>query len=366
MICETEVDLVDGVILAAQLCDGRPTDLLAEPVAAPGLTGTVFIGRVARADRRAGIVFVEIGTARQAALPLPGSHQAWREGDTILVQATGEPREDKGPPVTTDLTLPGRFLLRTPSRPGLSLSKRLGKDLRWRLSQALTTRIGEGWTVRTAAAIAAEDLVLAEAERLEAIWQAIAGRIPAPPGVVHPAFGVAARMVLDHPEATVIRIGDAGLCRSLQGWLRRFAPDLMPLLVQEPTAIADEVPALLAPEVGLPSGGSLVIEPTRALVAVDVNTGASRDARVTNLEAAAALPCQLRLRNLGGLVVVDFIPAGRQGRAQALKRLAEGLASDPAQVRLAERFTGLGLAELTRQRRGMSLAEAFAAARLHA
>ena len=97
-------------------------------------------------------------------------------------------------------------------------------------------------------------------------------------------------------------------------------------------------------------------------MAVDVNAGASRDARIANLQAAAELPRQLRLRNLGGLVIVDFVAAGRQGRARALRCLAEGLSEDPAQVRLSDGFTSLGLAELTRQRRGLSLAEAFAIA----
>ena len=366
MINEIEVDLVDGVILAALLQDGRPVDLLAEPVEAPGLTGGVFLGRIARADKRAGMAFVEIGTDRQAALPLPADPQTCREGDQILVQATGEPRDGKGPPVTADIALPGRFLLRTPRRPGLSLSKRLGRDVRQRLEQSLTARVGEGWTVRTAAADAPEALVQAEAEWLDAIWQVIVGRTTPQPGLIHPAPGVVARTVLDNSQAVVVRVGDSHLHRSLQGWLRGCAPDLLPRLAHEPAAIADEIPALLAPEVGLPSGGSLVIEPTRALVAVDVNAGSGRDARTANLEAAAELPRQLRLRNLGGLVVVDFIPAARQGRVRALRRLAEGLAADPAQVRLAEAFTNLGLAELARQRRGLSLAEAFAAARRRA
>lgn len=358
---ELAIDLVEGVVLAARLEGARPTDLLPEPAAAPGLTGAVFRGRVARVDRRAGLAFIDIGAGRQAALSLDGDKSAIREGGTLPVQATGEAREGKGPPVTADIALPGRFLLRTPNRPGLSLSKRLGKPARKTLTDALAG-LGEGWTVRTAAADAPIELVLDEATRLDRLWQAIAGQSGPLPAQAHPPPGVAVRTILDAPEASTIRVGDGGLFRSLQAWARAFAPDLLDRLAHDPVEIADMLPGLLAPECPLPGGGSLMIEPTRALVAVDVNAGAARDAAVANLEAAAELPRQLRLRNLGGLVVVDFIPAGRKGRAQALRRLAEGVAGDPAQVRLAESFTTLGLAELTRQRRGFSLAEAVAAA----
>lgn len=358
---EIEADLVEGVVLAARIEGGRPTDLLPEPAAAPGLTGAVFRGRVARADRRAGLAFIDLGTGRQAALPLTGDPGEIREGEALPVQATGEAREEKGPPVTADIALPGRYLLRTPHRAGLSLSRRLGKPARKALTDALAD-LGAGWTVRTAAADAPVERVLEEGQRLDSLWQAIAGRSGPAPAQLHPPPGVAVRAILDAPEASAIRVGDAGLFKRLQAWARGFAPDLLDRLAHEPVEIADRLPGLLAPECPLPGGGSLVIEPTRALVAVDVNAGAARDAASANLEAAAELPRQLRLRNLGGLVVVDFIAAGRKGRAQALRRLAEGVAGDPAQVRLAEGFTALGLAELTRQRRGFSLAEAFAAA----
>jgi ribonuclease E/ribonuclease G len=360
---EIEIDRVEGVVLAARLENGRPTDLLPEPADAPGLAGAIFLGRVARVDKRAGVAFLDLGTARQAAVPLPRDAEKAREGAAVAVQVTGEAREDKGPPATLDLALPGRFLLRTPRRPGLSLSKRLDADARRALEDALAGRLDEGWTVRTAATAVPVDRVLEEAERLDRDWRAIAAHGGAPPALLHPAPGVAVRTLLDTPDAAAIRVGDAGLFKAVQAWARGFAPDLLDRLAREPTDIADRLPDLLDPDVPLPGGGSMAIEPTRALVAVDVDAGSGRDAAAANLAAAAELPRQLRLRNLGGLVVVDFIPAGKRARGPAFRRLAEALADDPARVRLAERFTTLGLAELTRQRRGFSLAEAVARTR---
>src|SRR5690606_27950138 len=122
--------------------------------------------------------------------------------------------------------------------------------------------------------------------------------------------------------------------------------------------IPDALPDLLAPELGLPSGGSIMIEPTRALTAIDVDAGSARDPALANREAATAIARQLRLRNIGGIVVIDFISTARNAaRERLLRDLRDALADDPARLRGADRVSPLGLVELARQRRGRSLAE---------
>ncbi len=172
---------------------------------------------------------------------------------------------------------------------------------------------------------------------------------------------MAERLILDHPDLVAIRVSPVPRHRALKAWLCRAAPELAERLHREPVDLLDHVPALLDPEVPLAGGGSLAIEPTRALTAIDVDAGAARDPLAANLAAAAEIGRQLRLRNIGGLVVVDFISLDRaEARAQVMQRLRGAVAEDPAQLRLSAGFSALGLVELARQRRGRSLAEAVA------
>jgi len=361
---EIAIDAAGGAVVAALLVDGRPTDILAEPRAAPGVTGAVWLGRVRRIDRQAGAVFVDLGLARDGFLNIAaaerGSGPAPAEGRPMLVQATGEPREAKGPPLTRDIALPGRWLVHVPLSPGVAVARRLGEAARRAWRERLGA-VADGWIVRTAGAGAAPDAVLAEAERLHAEWQALsraaAAAAPDAPVPLRPAPGVAERMILDAPDAAAIRVGDADLHRALAARLRRALPDLAARLAREPVDVVEWLPPLLAPEVALPSGGRLTVEQTRALTAIDVDTGAARSALPTDLEAAAEAARQLRLRNIGGLVVIDFVSEAPAARSQVLDRLRAALKGDPAQVRLGG-ATALGLVELARERRGFGLAEA--------
>jgi len=186
---------------------------------------------------------------------------------------------------------------------------------------------------------------------------AAAAAAPDAPVPLRPAPGVAERMILDAPDAAAIRVGDADLHRGRAARLRRALPDLAARLAREPVDVVEWLPPLLAPEVALPSGGRLTVEQTRALTAIDVDTGAARSALPTDLEAAAEAARQLRLRNIGGLVVIDFVSEAPAARSQVLDRLRAALKGDPAQVRLGG-ATALGLVELARERRGFGLAEA--------
>ena len=169
---------------------------------------------------------------------------------------------------------------------------------------------------------------------------------------------VARRLILDTLDVDEIRVDDPQRQRALRAWLKTAAPSLVGLVQDQPLDLAEEIEALLAPEVPLSKGASIVIEPTRALTAIDVNAGAGADFFQVNREAARTIARQLRLRNIGGIVVVDFISMKRRDSRSALVEAFRGaLDDDPAHIRMSRAMSGLGLVELARERRGLSLAE---------
>ncbi len=362
---EIWIDEAEDVILAAVVAEDGPTDLLAERRDRPDLTGAVFLGRVARVDRAAQAAFVDLGLGQDGYLKLRDGVADVAAGAPLLVQVIGEPRDGKGAELTLDLALPGRFLVHTPHSPGVAVSRALGAAERAAWRDRLAGQSG-GWVVRRAAASAAAETVLAEA----AFLAARAGKLQTEAAAVDPARGpvrllappgAAERLILDHPGIAAIRVGPAALHRHLRGWLRAAAPDLAGRLVPGPVDVIESIPALVDPVVALPGGGSLTIETTRALTTIDVDAGTARQGLAVNLAAAAVIPRQLRLRNIGGIVVIDFISLDRRAQQdQVMARLRAALAGDPADIRLGSGVSPLGLVELARRRRGRSLAEAVA------
>jgi Rne/Rng family ribonuclease len=206
----------------------------------------------------------------------------------------------------------------------------------------------------------AVDAVLDEATRLARRWEAIADRAEATraPALLEPAPGAARRLILDHPDAARIVVDGGALLRPLQRWAEAAVPDLASRIAAGAAPLGDALDALLSPTVPLPSGGSITIEATRALTVIDVDGGRAPDHVRANREAALEIARQMRLRNIGGIVVVDFISMRRGGdRAALLNAFRGALADDPLKVQLGEALSPLGLAELARERRGQALAD---------
>ncbi len=297
----------DGEIRLAGVVEDRTlTDLMAERADAAVRPGDVYLARVDRRLRDAGAAYVDLGLDRLAFLPDAGSVP----GKTVLVQVVRAAREDKSVEVTRDIAVPGHRLVFRPFGAGIAVSRRLDPGA----VRSFRPEPPGGWILRAAAADATEAEIGEEAGRLAAIWRGIADRADpeAAPRRLHRGPDAAARLILDAPHIDAVCIEDSGWSKSLTAWLGAVDPALANVMRGAPMDLTEEVPALCLPEVPLPAGGSIVIEPTRALTAIDVNAGAASDPVQVNRQAARAIARQLRLRNIGGIVVVDFISMKRR------------------------------------------------------
>ncbi len=334
--------------------------------------GSVHLGRVISVDPGLAAAFVEIGTDRPGLLPLrDAGRPSPSAGDGVLVQVTRAAVEDKGVRLSARPVLAGRGLALRPGRSGIAFAANLSDPPeRERIRELLRSEfaVGRGLNVdRRAVALSAE-LLRAEARRLIGEWGAIADRAASmsPPAMVSQGPDAIGRALLDWASPDIeILCNDRALAASLAARLAEGLPDLAvvprfdpsPLLL-EAERVEEQLEAALRPEAPIPGGGFLLIEPGRTLTAVDVNSGgADKRPREVNLAAAEEIAHQLRLRAIGGLVVIDFIDLRTpSARGPVLERLAQSLSHDPAGCELAG-ATRLGLVELTRRRTGPNLAE---------
>lgn len=361
---------------AALIEDGRLQALELWREDEPWEAGAIYLGRVARVVPSLRAAFVELGLARPGLLALGGG--APEEGAAVLVQLRRAPEAEKGALLTREVSLAGRQLAWRPLGAGLRLSRRITDAAEHARLEAVGRELladGGGLVLRSRAAGAEMGALAAEAAALREGWrriEAAALRAKAP-ALLHREEPVAAAL-REHlaPELEAVWLDRAGGFGRARDWCRRRAPwaearlrlDEGPPALFERHGVEAEIEAALAPEVALPSGGRLAIETTRALTAVDVDSGArderggrEAEALACNLEAAAALARQLRLRRIGGLVVVDFLRlAGAGDRAAVLAALDRALARDPTPTRRTG-FSALGLVELARRRDGPALAE---------
>ncbi len=382
----------------AFLDDGRLSGLAVENRAAPeagaAMTGTVWLGRVLRVVSGIAGAFVEIGLpkagflgARDAAAlgadaagPGAGAEtiaKRVREGDALILQGRKAPQGEKGVKLTADIALPGRYLVHTPRSPGVKFSNRIADAVeRTRLAVALGDLGAAGFILRTQACGASAAEIAAEAAALMRQWQAIAAaaKAAAAPAELWRDAPLALRSLRDHltPDVAAVWFDDrAALAEARRfaeaaglGGIDRLGRHEGPAPLFEHYGVEAEIERALAPEVALASGGRIAIETTRALTAIDVDSGAyagGADLEATalrvDLEAAAEIARQIRLRNLGGIVAIDFIPLKEAAnRARLLAALRAGLAHDAAPTRLFG-YSALGLVELTRRRQGPPLAE---------
>lgn len=379
------VTAADGGRKIALVDDRRLVEYRLDDPRTRSRIGDIHLGRVHRVETGIGAAFVDIGIERAGLLPL-GEHAGTPvEGEAVLVQVTRDGRDGKGVRLTGRPVLPGLALVFDPHHAGVSISRRIGDaEAADRLQAAVRPLLepGDGFIVRSAARSATPEALAAEAARLRGAWRQIeAARAGArPPACLYRDDALLALLRDAGAGVDEIVVPTAGAATALRDRLAAALPDLAARVVARPVRdwlpgldeIKEQVADALEVEVALPSGGSLLFEPGRTLTAIDVNSGgaaresggrraAERRFLQANLEAAAEIARQLRLRNIGGIVVIDFIDLeATAARRQVVAALEAALAADPAPCWIGP-MSRLGLVEMTRRRRGPSLAEMLTA-----
>ena len=383
MSVEILVNVTPRECRAALIQQGVVQELYVERANRRGFAGNIYRGRVNRVLPGMQAAFVDVGLERAAFLhatdiaPDAEIGALVNEGDLLLVQVRKDPIGTKGARLTTDVILPSRFLVHLPRGSGIGVSARIEDGAeRLRLRQAIGTDAGErgGWILRTAAEGADAAALRADREFLERLWTLIRERSASAPAgtrlhedlalplrLLRDLSGEApTRILVDEPAAQAAMVEFAGtFMPEFAGCIELHAGE-RPLFDQ--FGVDEEIERALDRKVALKSGGYLMFDQTEAMTTIDVNTGAyvgHRDLEDTiyrtNLEAAAAIARQLRLRNLGGIVIADFIdmtePAHRESVLQAL---GQALATDHVRTQISG-VSALGLVEMTRKRTRESL-----------
>jgi ribonuclease E len=359
------------------------------------MVGNVYLGRVQNVLPGMEAAFVDVGRGRNAVLyagevnwspeDLDGAprriEHVLKSGQSIMVQVTKDPIGGKGPRLTAQISLPGRYLVLAPNSDVTGVSRRLGVVERNRL-KAIYRRIKpeqHGLIVRTAAAGATEEALTADLERLLNEWASIekAAKRAKAPAVLYEEPELTLRVVRDlftDEEYRELATDSTRLYEQIVGYLAGIAPDLLPKLrlhqgslpVFEEYRIVEQILKGLDRKVWLPSGGYIVIDRTEALTVIDVNTGKSvgktnleETVVNTNVEAAREIARQLRLRDIGGMIVIDFIDMLlEQNKKKVIGAMKEALAQDKSRSQVFD-ISPLGLLEVTRKRVSGGLLESF-------
>jgi ribonuclease G len=387
----------------AVLEDDRLAELYIERPAARGVAGNVYKGRVSRVLPGMQAAFVDIGLERDAFLYVddvreeltdlqevdlgedrvaaepveaPSITELLRQGQEIVVQAIKDPLPNKGARVSTHVTLPGRYLVYAPTGRHRGVSRRIeDAEERQRLRDlAAGLDLPGGWIIRTAAEGKAEDELLPDATFLRGLWERLRQRADNTSGaaLLHQDLDLAVRVVRDllGPDFAVVWVEGEEAYERIVDFLDQVQPlllDRVRLYRQENAlferfGVEEAIEEALQPKVWLKSGGYLVINPTEALVAIDVNTGRfvggsnlDDTIRRTNLEAVEEIVRQVRLRNLGGILVLDLIDmAPPEHREEVFAALESALKRDRAKNKVLS-ISEFGLVELTRKRSRPSL-----------
>jgi ribonuclease E len=391
----------------AVLEDGVLVEHFVTSPASASLVGNIYLGIVQNVLPSMEAAFVDIGRGRNGVLyagevnwdaaGLGGTNrkieQALKPGDYVVVQVSKDPVGHKGARLTTQVSLAGRYLVYVPGASSTGISRKLPDGERQRLKEILREVVPSdaGVIIRTASEGVKEDDIRADVNRLQERWKQIEVQAE---DITAKAAGAAVALY-EEPDVLVKVIRDlfnedfSGLIVSgddawntINDYVNSVAPDLVPRLTKyEPAVpegpdvfavhrIDEQLVKAMERKVWLPSGGTLVIDRTEAMTVVDVNTGkftgsgGNLEETVTrnNLEAAEEIVRQLRLRDIGGIVVIDFIDMVLESnRDLVLRRLTEALARDRTRHQVSE-VTSLGLVQLTRKRLGTGLVEAFSTA----
>ena len=360
--------------------------------------GNVYLGRVQNVLPSMEAAFIDIGKGRNAVLyagevnwdaagiaegQTRKIEHVLKTGQSVLVQVTKDPIGQKGARLTSQISLPGRYLVYVPGGAMSGISRRLPDQERSRLKSILKNLIPEeaGVIVRTASEGASEEELERDVIRLKAQWEDIEEKAENPstssPSLLYSEPDLTVRVIRDIFNEDFRRLivqGDEAW-DEINNYLGHIAPELTSKIEKwsgsrdlfAENRIEDQLAKAFDRKVYLPSGGSLVIDRTEAMIVIDVNTGkfigkgGNLEETVTknNLEAAEEIARQLRLRDMGGIIVIDFIDmALESNRDQVLRRLVECLGRDRTKHQVAE-VTSLGLVQMTRKRVGQGLIEAF-------
>ncbi|MEJ2132623.1 MAG: Rne/Rng family ribonuclease, partial [Gammaproteobacteria bacterium] len=407
------INVNDFETRVALLRNGQVQEIHLQRSSGPSVTGNIYRGQVVRILPGMQAAFVDIGlerpgflhardihaplilTAKAAATaeseddasapreePVPDIRELIHDGQMLVVQASKDPIAAKGARLTTHLALASRFLVLMPLSTHIGVSQRIEDDcerdrLR-RLAGQIRNVLGvcHGLIVRTAAEGMSDPEIAADLRFLLRVWEQVEADIEgsAPGTLLYEDLPLHTRVLRDLVEQDVqsIKIDAADTCERVKSFIQRFMPeygrrvefydDPQPLF--DRYNVEEELGRALAQRVPLKSGGYLVIEQTEAMITIDVNTGGYVGSRNleetvfrTNLEAASMIPRQLRLRNLGGIIVIDFIDMEDvEHQRQVLRALEKASEQDPARVRISG-LSSLGLVEMSRKRTRESLAQ---------
>ena len=363
------------------------------------LTGNIYRGRVVRILPGMQAAFVEIGLDRPGFLhardidaprisvaePDPVQkdiRDLVHEGQSLLVQVAKDPIATKGARLTTNIALASRYLVLLPLSAHIGISQRIEDAVeRERLREATETAraaahcdAAPGFIIRTAAEGVGSALLEADVRMLQRVWKRVDERaqLQDTPAMVYQELPLHTRVIRDFtgPDLKAVKIDEPSTYQRVHDFVAQFLPEYVdrvqfydePVAMFDRFGIEDEIERALDSRVALRCGGYLIIEQTEAMTTVDVNTGGFVGARNledtvyrANLEAAAILPRQLRLRNLGGIVVVDFIDMDdEEHRRQVLRTLEKACETDPSRIRISG-ISELGLVQISRKRTRESL-----------
>jgi ribonuclease E len=385
-----QIVIAEHLRIAAVLSDERVDEL----IVAQGRyqIGDVYLGTVENVLPGIDAAFVNIGESEKNGFihitdlgPLrlrkggAGITELLEPRQKVLVQVMKEPTGTKGPRLTGNLSLPGRFLVLQPHGQGVSISRRIDSENERNRLRALGVLIkppGSGLLVRTEAEGVSEDLLIDDLESLLRQWEAIqqAAETASPPVLLNRDEDFIHRVLRDFysPEVVRVVVDTPDAVARVNAFLGADQTTLSVEHHEESGEILEHykvnaaIRDALKPRVDLPSGGYVIIEPTEALTVIDVNSGSftrSANARETvlwtNCEAAVEIARQLRLRNIGGVVIVDFIDMdSRRDQLQLLEHFTQATRHDSARPQVAQ-LTELGLVELTRKRQGQNIYELF-------
>jgi ribonuclease G len=360
--------------------------------------GSIYKGKVQNVLPGMGAAFVDIGLGRNAFLyvddinkqplnigdvEITAGHSGFtigekvKKGDEILVQIVKEPRGLKGARISTNISLPGRYLILMPTGRYSGVSRKIDSAEERNRLKAVMKRIrpeGMATVVRTAAAGVSEAELIADLGVLIRMWHGILEtyKRAAAPSLLHKDMNLVYKAARDFitPDVERVLIDDEDEYRKIRDFLQLLGPQYLDRVeyynsgrsLFEDFRINEELAKLMKPKINLPSGGTIVIESTEALTVIDVNSGKFTGGRnledtilKTNLEAAAEIARQVRLRDIGGIVVVDFIDMGSEAsRSKVIKALEDGLRRDRTRATI-QSFSNLGLLEFTRKRVGKDL-----------
>jgi ribonuclease G len=358
-----------------------------------GIVGNIYQGRVVRVLPGMQSAFIEIGLERTAFLhvadiwgernggdPARPIERILTEGQSLMVQVLKDPIGSKGARLTTQVSIAGRLLVHLPQERHIGISQRIedeaGRELLRSRIQALAADADSGgYIVRTVAEDASDDELAADIAYLRRLWHEIQqrSRVAQPPSLLHHDLTLVQRVLRDlvTRETQAILVDSRENFQKLVAFAEEYVPQVASRLQhytgERPLfdlhGVEDEIEKALARRVDLKSGGYLIIDQTEAMTTVDVNTGGFVGARSfddtifkTNLEAAQTIARQLRLRNLGGIIIVDFIDMDTaEHREAVLAEFNRALARDHTRITV-NGFTQLGLVEMTRKRTRESLA----------